>query len=131
MAIHTERPPHSAGVPVFARIARWTSDQMGRSHAFILALGTVILWAILGPFFKFSDAWQLVINTGTTIITFLAVFLMQHTQVKDTLAIQLKLDELIRTSNASNRTIGLEDMTDDELEQAKDNIRKRRLDTTS
>ena len=119
-----QHPPPKAGVSVFAHIARWTSEQFGRSYAFISALIIVIVWAITGPFFHYSDAWQLVINTGTTIVTFLAVFLMQHTQVKDTLAIQLKLDELIRASKASNRTIGLENLDDSELNRVRKELDK-------
>src|SRR6201991_4709327 len=88
----------------------------GTSMAFILALGVIVVWAITGPFFKFSDTWQLVINTGTTIVTFLMVFLIQRTQNKDSLAIQLKLDELVAAvEGASNRLIAVEDLTEDEL----------------
>jgi len=80
----------------------------------------VCLWALTGPVFHFSDSWQLVINTGTTIITFLMVFLIQNTQNRDTASMQLKLDELIRASkNARNKLLSLEDMTDAELEQMK------------
>lgn len=80
----------------------------------------VLLWAATGPIFGYSDAWQLVINTGTTIITFLMVFLLQHTQNRDTIAIQLKLDELNRVNkSARNRILSLEDMTEDELKQIK------------
>lgn len=92
----------------------------GSPWAFIIALVVVVVWAITGPVFKFSDTWQLVINTGTTIITFLMVFVIQQSQNKDTIALQLKLNELIASSrNASNRLIDVEDFTQDELEVLK------------
>lgn len=89
----------------------------GSPWAFIIALVVVIVWAITGPVFNFSDTWQLVINTGTTIVTFLMVFVIQQSQNKDTVALQLKLNELIASSrHASNRLIDVEDFTQDELE---------------
>lgn len=92
----------------------------GRPGAFILACGFVLVWAITGPMFGFSNTWQLVINTSTTIITFLMVFIIQQSQNKDTVAIQLKLNELIASQkNASNRLIDIEDLTADELEVLK------------
>lgn len=92
----------------------------GRPIAFLLALAIIIIWAITGPFFNFSDTWQLVINTGTTIITFLMVFIIQQSQNKDTMAVQLKLNELIASQKtASNRLIDIEDLTSDELEVLK------------
>jgi len=104
----------------FSRIAHWTAHQCGRAYVFITALATIIAWAATGPLFGYSDTWQLVINTGTTIITFLMVFLIQNTQNRDTAAIQLKLDELIRvTRNARNKMLLLEDLTEDELKQVK------------
>src|SRR5206468_7709272 len=88
--------------------------------AFILAFLIIIIWAITGPVFKFSDTWQLVINTGTTIITFLMVFVIQQSQNKDTIALQIKLNELIASSkDASNRLIDVEDLTPEELETLK------------
>ena len=100
--------------------ARWT----GRSGTFGLAFGVVIVWLVSGPLFHFSDTWQLVINTGTTIVTFLMVFLIQSTQNRDTEAIHIKLDELIRaTTGAENRLLDLEQLDEKEL----DEIRKKYL----
>ena len=87
--------------------------------AFILAVLVIIAWGVTGPIFHYSDTWQLVINTGTTIITFLMVFVIQQSQNKDTMALQIKLNELIAASGASNRLIDVEDITEDELETLK------------
>ena len=106
--------------PMFARFARWVERQVGRSSTFVLAIAVVLLWAASGPLFGWSDTWQLVINTGTTIVTFLMVFVIQNTQTRDTQAIQLKLDELIRVSEkARNSLINLEDMSDIDVERMK------------
>ncbi|HWG80985.1 MAG TPA: low affinity iron permease family protein [Stellaceae bacterium] len=106
---------------VFSQLARWTERQAGRAHTFVIALGLIVLWGLTGPYFGYSDTWQLVINTGTTIITFLMVFLIQHSQNRDTQAIQLKLDELIRVNHAArNSLLDLEDMSEQELEQVKE-----------
>jgi low affinity Fe/Cu permease len=95
------------------KITLWT----GSSKAFAIAFSVVIIWGLSGPLFKFSDTWQLVINTGTTIITFLMVFLIQKTQNKDSKAIQLKLNELIAASRyASNRMVDIEDLSEEELD---------------
>lgn len=92
----------------------------GKPGAFLLALSLIIAWAITGPVFKFSDTWQLVINTSTTIITFLMVFVIQQTQNKDTMAMQLKLNELIACNQkASNKLIDIEDLTEGEIETIK------------
>jgi low affinity Fe/Cu permease len=100
-----------------AGFATWISEKTGSTPAFLIALGVVIVWACLGPVFKFSDTWQLVINTGTTIITFLMVFLIQRAQNKDALAVQLKLNELVAAiEGASNRLISVEDLSDEDLE---------------
>jgi len=88
----------------------------GTSTAFMLALGVILVWAVTGPLFKFSDTWQLVINTGTTIVTFLMVFLIQRAQNKDALAIHLKLNEIVAAlEGASNRLIDVEDLTEEEI----------------
>ena len=104
----------------FSRAAHWTSRQCGRPLTFALAVVVIIAWAVCGPVFAYSDTWQLVINTGTTIITFLMVFLIQNSQNRDSAAVQLKLDELIRvTAAARNTLLTLEDSTEAEIENLK------------
>jgi low affinity Fe/Cu permease len=104
----------------FNKFAQGTAVQAGRASTFALAVAIVIVWAVSGPIFKWSDTWQLVINTGTTIITFLMVFLIQNTQNRDTQALQLKLDELIRaTGGARNRLLQLEELTEEEMKHIK------------
>ncbi len=100
----------------FNRFSAVITKITGGVYAFIVAIAIVVIWAVTGPVFKFSDTWQLVINTGTTIVTFLMVFVIQHSQNKDTIALQLKLNELIAASQASNKLISIEDLTDEELE---------------
>lgn len=103
---------------LFRRFAHLTSQATGSPWGFILAVLTIVVWAALGPVFGYSDTWQLVINTGTTIVTFLMVFLIQNTQNRDALALHLKLDELIRAvKGARNQLVDLEDMTDEELDR--------------
>jgi len=99
-----------------ARLSRWAADWSGSSAAFGLAVATIAIWLITGPFFQFSDTWQLIINTGTTIVTFLMVFLIQRVQNKDSQAIHLKLNELVAAlKGASNRLINIEGLTEDEI----------------
>jgi low affinity Fe/Cu permease len=99
------------------RFSLTATKKTGSSMAFIIALGVIVVWALTGPIFNFSDTWQLVINTGTTIVTFLMVFLIQRAQNKDAMAMHLKLNELIAAvHDASNRLIDVEDLTEDEIE---------------
>ena len=102
---------------LFTRFAKWTSHATGRPLTFTLALGVIVAWAITGPIFGFSDTWQLVINTGTTIVTFLMVFLIQNTQNRDSEALHVKLDEVIRAlKHADNSLLCLEDLEEEELD---------------
>jgi low affinity Fe/Cu permease len=102
----------------FAKLARASAHFMGRPVAFGTALGIIFLWLILGPVFDYSDTWQLLINTGTTIVTFLMVFLIQHTQNKDAEAMHIKLDELIRAvDKAQNALLNLEDLEEQDLDR--------------
>src|SRR3954470_458222 len=103
---------------LFNRFARLASDLAGSAAAFLLAATVIVVWGITGPIFGFSDTWQLVINTGTTIVTFLMVFLIQNTQNRDSKALHLKIDELIRAKKgARNKLVDLENCTDEELNQ--------------
>jgi len=101
----------------FHKIAHAISELVGTAWAFLLAVAVILLWAATGPLFHFSDTWQLVINTGTTIVTFLMVFLIQRTQNKDALAIHLKLNEIVAAmEGASNRLVDVEDLTEGDIE---------------
>jgi low affinity Fe/Cu permease len=111
----------------FHRAAHWTSQTVGNSYAFVFAVLIVLVWAISGPYFDFSDTWQLVINTGTTILTFLMVFLIQNTQNRDAKAIHLKLDELLRgTQGTRNSFVDIEDLSDSELSELESEFQKIR-----
>src|SRR5437868_14383776 len=105
---------------VFERLASQVSTAAGRPRAFALAPGIIIAWAVTGPLFHWSDTWQLVINTGTTIVTFLIVFLIQNTQNRDSEAVQIKLDELIRaTKGCHNAVLNIEELSEKELDELK------------
>jgi low affinity Fe/Cu permease len=120
----------------FRKFAQKTAEVVGHSQAFFVATSVVAIWALTGPIFHFSDTWQLVINTGTTIVTFLMVFLIQNTQNRDSHAVHLKLDELIRANkHARNALLGLEAMSDKDLaqlqlefEQLRDKVAQRRAE---
>jgi low affinity Fe/Cu permease len=111
----SERPCSNWVKRTFADIATAIAHQTGRPITFLLAASVIIVWAVTGPIFHYSDTWQLIINTGTTIITFLMVFIIQNTQNRDSAAVQAKLDELIRVSAAQNAFIGIEHLTQDEI----------------
>ena len=114
-----------SNVSVFTRFAKWAARATGRPATFIGAALLIVVWAITGPIFDFSDTWQLVINTGTTIITFLMVFLIQNTQNRDTEAMQIKLDELIRAvSSAQNNLMDLEELDEKELDKIRADYEK-------
>ncbi|HXW10092.1 MAG TPA: low affinity iron permease family protein [Steroidobacteraceae bacterium] len=126
----------------FSRLAKSAAQIAGRPKAFGTAVTLILVWAITGPLFGFSDTWQLVVNTGTTIVTFLMVFLIQNTQNRDTEAMQIKLDELIRaTANANNELLNLEELDQSKLDayrqkylalaaEARDSVKRGRPDTT-
>ncbi|HKQ76286.1 MAG TPA: low affinity iron permease family protein [Blastocatellia bacterium] len=135
------RPPKSKSW--FTRFAKWTARVTGRPVTFMIAVVVILAWVITGPLFGFSDTWQLVINTGTTIVTFLMVFLIQNTQNRDSEAIHIKLDELIRAvKGAHNALLDLEELEDEHLdrirshyeriaERAREDLRAGILDTES
>ena len=105
---------------MFSNFASLTARAMGSPWAFVIATASIVIWLISGPYFGYSDSWQLIVNTGTTVLTFLAVFVIQHSQNKDGRAIQLKLDELISTSNqARNALIDVENRTEKEMDELK------------
>ena len=102
----------------FTRFAKWTAHTTGRPITFFLAALVIVVWVVTGPIFQFSDTWQLIINTGTTIVTFLMVFLIQATQNRDAEAVQVKLDEIIRAiGNAQNELLDLEELEEEDLDK--------------
>ncbi len=105
---------------LFGDFASAVARLAGRASAFVAAVVVIVVWALTGPLFQFSDTWQLIINTGTTIVTFLMVFLIQNSQNRDNAAIQVKLDELIRVSAVKNIFVGIEHLTEEELEELRD-----------
>ena len=111
---------------LFTKVASAVSTWTGRPSAFLLCCLLVVVWGATGPVFGYSDTWQLVINTGTTIVTFLMVFLIQNTQNRDNAALQAKLDELIRASKAKNEFIGIEHLSDAELEDILEQCERHR-----
>lgn len=119
-------PSSSGNCPsAFTRFSRWTARNAGRPCTFILSVLVVIAWAATGPLFHYSDTWQLAINTGTTIVTFLMVFLIQATQNRDSQALHVKLDELIRAvKGARNSLLNLDDMSDEDLEKLHEHFTK-------
>jgi len=135
------RPAHSSSW--FTRFAKATSRLAGRPLTFAVAVAVILAWLVTGPFFRYSDTWQLAINTGTTIVTFLMVFLIQNTQNRDAEAVQVKLDELLRaTAGAHNALLDLEELEEQELDKirgtytrlartARDDLRRGTADTGS
>jgi len=121
----TRSDGQKSAAKLFGDIASRTSQAAGRATTFMIAAGVIIVWGVTGPIFHYSDTWQLVINTGTTIVTFLMVFLIQNSQNRDSAAIQVKLDELIRVSAAHNSFVGIEHLTDDELEEIRSKCERR------
>jgi low affinity Fe/Cu permease len=126
---HKHHAPKGASAKLavyFAKFAQATASWTGHPIAFLLAVAVVIVWVVTGPVFNYSDTWQLVINTGTTIVTFLMVFLIQNTQNRDMMAVQLKLSELVLAlKGAENKYASIEDLTDEELKELHDDCRAR------
>ena len=120
-----KKSPATTFSSTFTQFAKAASRATGRPITFVIAVGIIVVWGLTGPIFDYSDTWQLVINTSTTIITFLMVFLIQNTQNRDTEALQIKLDELIRAmGQAQNALLDLEEMDDEELDSIREDYLK-------
>jgi len=115
----------SAAHTLFADVAQFIALEAGRPLAFLLALTIVIVWAATGPIFHYSETWLLIINTGSSIVTTLMVFLIQNSQNRHSAALQVKVDELIRVSEAKNFFVGIEQLTEDEINQVRDVVKRR------
>jgi low affinity Fe/Cu permease len=116
----------------FSQFATWTSHASGTPAAFVLAVLVIVVWAVTGPLFNFSDTWQLVINTGTTIVTFLMVFLIQSTQNRDGLAVQTKLDELVRSlETANNKFVGIDKLPEEQVQTLREETQALRREEES
>jgi low affinity Fe/Cu permease len=142
MKAAAKRRPHHALRDAFGRFAASVATHAGRPAVFLLAVAVILAWAMTGPYFGYSDTWQLIINTGTTVVTFLMVFLIQNTQNRDARAIHLKLDEIIRSIRpAENKMIDIEKLSDEELDElakhyehirlAKEERNRRRTDSAA
>ncbi|MCA1404209.1 low affinity iron permease family protein [Ensifer sp. IC3342] len=115
-------------INAFSKFATAVAEYSGRPITFALAVATIVIWGITGPLFGFSQTWQLVVNTGTTIITFLMVFVLQNSQIRDATAVQAKLDELILTSSAENEYIGIEELEEEELKRLTEILKEHAQD---
>ena len=128
MVLKLDRSRHDFGFTrAFSYFATWTAHASGTPTVFVLAVLVILAWAVTGPVFNFSDTWQLVINTGTTIVTFLMVFLIQSTQNRDGLAVQAKLDELVRSlETANNKFVGIDKLPEDQVQILREEIQVER-----
>ena len=132
LSLHLASAMTNYGKSSFARFAKWAAWAAGHPFAFLMAVGTIVVWGITGPVFGFSDTWQLVINTGTTIVTFLMVFLIQNSQNRDGAAVQIKLDELIRSvEGARNELLDLEELDEHELDLMRQRYEKLAVEARS
>ena len=125
-----QKPGHRPGLLArgFGTFAGRVAHATGQPITFVLCCGVIVVWAVTGPIFHYSDTWQLLINTGTTIVTFLMVFLIQNTQNRDGAALQVKLDELLRAlQTANNRFVGIEKLTEEEVEALRDGCERQAL----